>query len=65
MHMSATARHLHVEVIVLVLLVKFWAPCARPQAWTWVNEGKSPLRPKWGYVSEAVGDSLLIKVCRA
>lgn len=56
---------MHVEVIVLVLLVKFWAPCARPQAWTWVNEGKSPLRPKWGYVSEAVGDSLLIKVCRA
>ena len=32
----------------------------------WVNEGKSPLRPKWGYITEDMGSSLLVKVwtCR-
>lgn len=32
------------------------------QGWRWVNEGKSPNRPKWGFVSEREGDSLLVKV---
>ena len=32
------------------------------QGWVWVNEGKSPLRPKWGYVTEQMGSSLLVKV---
>ncbi len=34
------------------------------QGWRWVNEGKSPLRPKWGYVTERLGDSLLVRVRR-
>ena len=32
------------------------------QGWQWVNEGKSPDRPKWGFVSETEGDSLVVKV---
>lgn len=32
------------------------------QGWRWVNEGKSPLRPKWGYVTEELGNSLLVQV---
>ena len=34
------------------------------QGWSWVNEGKSPLRPKWGFVSEQPGDSLVVTVRR-
>ena len=32
------------------------------QDWRWVNEGKSPERPKWGYVTEKEGDSLTVRV---
>ena len=32
------------------------------QDWRWVNEGKSPERPKWGYVTEREGDSLTVRV---
>lgn len=32
------------------------------QGWAWVNEGKSPLRPKWGFVTERPGDSLVVTV---
>ena len=32
------------------------------QGWQWVNEGKSPDRPKWGFVSETEGDSLVVEV---
>ena len=32
------------------------------QGWQWVNEGKSPDRPKWGFVSETEGDSLIVQV---
>ena len=32
------------------------------QGWQWVNEGKSPERPKWGFVSETEGESLAIQV---
>ena len=34
------------------------------QGWQWVNEGKSPDRPKWGFVSETEGDSLAVQVCQ-
>lgn len=27
-----------------------------------MNEGKSPERPKWGYVTEREGDSLTVRV---
>ena len=32
------------------------------QGWQWVNEGKSPVRPKWGFVSETEGESLTVQV---
>ncbi len=34
------------------------------QGWKWVNEGKSPERPKWGFVTEREGDSLTVRVRR-
>ena len=34
------------------------------QGWQWVNEGKSPDRPKWGFVSQTEGDSLVVQVCQ-
>ena len=33
------------------------------QGWQWVNEGKSPDRPKWGFVSKTEGESLVVQVC--
>ncbi|EIE19265.1 hypothetical protein COCSUDRAFT_58561 [Coccomyxa subellipsoidea C-169] len=40
----------------------FKALVGQAQDWRWVNEGKSPERPKWGYVTEKEGDSLTVRV---
>ena len=32
------------------------------QGWQWVNEGKSLDMPKWGFVIETEGDSLVVQV---
>ncbi|CAL8468221.1 g7760 [Coccomyxa elongata] len=40
----------------------FRALVSSEQGWRWVNEGKSPERPKWGFVTEREGDSLTVRV---
>ena len=35
------------------------------QGFTWINEGKRPDSPKWGYVSTSVGNNLKIMACPA
>ncbi|BDA43799.1 hypothetical protein COCOBI_04-8160 [Coccomyxa sp. Obi] len=40
----------------------FRALVSSGQGWKWVNEGKSPERPKWGFVTEREGDSLTVRV---
>lgn len=34
----------------------------QPDNWTWVNEAKASLRPKWGYVSYTPGSVLRLRV---
>ncbi|CAL5221891.1 g4156 [Coccomyxa viridis] len=41
---------------------EFKSLVSEDKGWQWVNEGKSPDRPKWGLVSETEGDSLAVQV---
>lgn len=48
---------LHAEPIAARLRLRLSA-----QGFNWVNEGKRPDSPKWGYVSTSVGNNLKLKV---
>ena len=36
--------------------------CSHTQGFDWVNEGKRPDSPKWGYVAKSVGNNLKMRV---